>query len=252
GALIEFKYENLLTFCFYCGKIGHNERQCESKREDLHRNVLRTWQFGEWLRGSYGGTSDPKERNSSTPPPAKITSDPSIAKTAEIVGSNPSEKREILASSSSLPITPIVNESKDKGKKPVVCSEGSGKESPHQVKVVDDSRPDNAVLVSDKMDLDSAKLPVLDSGNFINIPIQQDKSPPSCAKKPKTFTRLARNKPVSKEAQTSEPVISPMILKRKLPVSLTDSLIQSESLPKKADAVAEVTDYFQQLFTSEN
>ncbi|CAA0815026.1 Unknown protein [Striga hermonthica] len=30
---IDFKYENLLTFCFYCGVIGHNDRACETKRD---------------------------------------------------------------------------------------------------------------------------------------------------------------------------------------------------------------------------
>lgn len=29
---IEFKYENLPLFCFYCGKVGHGNRVCEKKK----------------------------------------------------------------------------------------------------------------------------------------------------------------------------------------------------------------------------
>ncbi|KAK6135545.1 hypothetical protein DH2020_030716 [Rehmannia glutinosa] len=47
---VDFLYENLQTFCFYCGKIGHSERGCQSRKEDLALDKLRDGQFGEWLR----------------------------------------------------------------------------------------------------------------------------------------------------------------------------------------------------------
>ncbi|CAA0840189.1 Unknown protein [Striga hermonthica] len=44
---IEFRYENLLGFYFYCGRIGHSERQCEVKKDDIQRNVMKTEQYGD-------------------------------------------------------------------------------------------------------------------------------------------------------------------------------------------------------------
>lgn len=40
----------LPTFCFYCGRIGHPERSCESKMEDSKGNLVREDQYGAWLK----------------------------------------------------------------------------------------------------------------------------------------------------------------------------------------------------------
>lgn len=31
---VDFKYEHLPTFCFYCGKTGHLEKGCDKKIEN--------------------------------------------------------------------------------------------------------------------------------------------------------------------------------------------------------------------------
>lgn len=53
---VSFKYERLLTFCFICGKIGHDEKHCGTKieRQPLER------QYGEWMSagGSPKGTNE--------------------------------------------------------------------------------------------------------------------------------------------------------------------------------------------------
>lgn len=36
---VEFKYENLPLFCFYCGMVGHGERLCERKKR-LPKNQI--------------------------------------------------------------------------------------------------------------------------------------------------------------------------------------------------------------------
>ncbi|KAL0002837.1 hypothetical protein SO802_016618 [Lithocarpus litseifolius] len=43
---VSFKYERLPTFCFTCGKIGHDEKHCgvEIEKQPLER------QYGEWMR----------------------------------------------------------------------------------------------------------------------------------------------------------------------------------------------------------
>lgn len=43
---IQFRYEQLLAFCYYCGCIGHNERICEKRMEDLQHGTLKEDQFG--------------------------------------------------------------------------------------------------------------------------------------------------------------------------------------------------------------
>ncbi|KAK6148475.1 hypothetical protein DH2020_019387 [Rehmannia glutinosa] len=47
---VEFKYENLLTFCFYCGHVGHPERLCGKRKQDFSTENLQCGQYGEWLR----------------------------------------------------------------------------------------------------------------------------------------------------------------------------------------------------------
>lgn len=38
---LDFKYENLFFFfCFYCGKVGHGERNCEKKVQDSKKEEL--------------------------------------------------------------------------------------------------------------------------------------------------------------------------------------------------------------------
>ena len=53
---VSFKYERLPTFCFTCGKIGHDDKHCgiEIEKQPLER------QYGEWMRagGASKGTTE--------------------------------------------------------------------------------------------------------------------------------------------------------------------------------------------------
>ncbi|KAK6140965.1 hypothetical protein DH2020_025293 [Rehmannia glutinosa] len=49
---VDFRYEKLQNFCFYCGLVGHLERGCLARRDDMQRDKLEEDQFGEWLRVS--------------------------------------------------------------------------------------------------------------------------------------------------------------------------------------------------------
>ncbi|CAA0834207.1 ubiquitin-associated (UBA)/TS-N domain-containing protein [Striga hermonthica] len=51
---ITFRYENLQTFCYYCGLIGHADLNCEKKKEDVRCMKLSSGQYGEWLRAVPG------------------------------------------------------------------------------------------------------------------------------------------------------------------------------------------------------
>lgn len=45
---INFNYENVLTFCFICGLIGHSEKFC-AKLFDIPKHEL-TKPYGMWMR----------------------------------------------------------------------------------------------------------------------------------------------------------------------------------------------------------
>ncbi|CAA0809080.1 Unknown protein, partial [Striga hermonthica] len=47
---VDFRYEGIQSFCFYCGLIGHSDKSCQSKKDDLLRNKFNGGQFGDWLR----------------------------------------------------------------------------------------------------------------------------------------------------------------------------------------------------------
>lgn len=37
---VDFKFEKIATFCYYCGRVGHSDKLCSSREEDLRRNNL--------------------------------------------------------------------------------------------------------------------------------------------------------------------------------------------------------------------
>lgn len=47
---VDFKYEQLSIFCFYCSIIGYNERIYSKRKQDLSTDCVRKDQFGHWLR----------------------------------------------------------------------------------------------------------------------------------------------------------------------------------------------------------
>lgn len=43
---VDFKYETLPTFCFYCGHLGHTEKLCSKMKHDQTKQCLLNDQFG--------------------------------------------------------------------------------------------------------------------------------------------------------------------------------------------------------------
>lgn len=58
----QFKYKHLPIFFYYCGCIGHSEKVCALRLEDLEGNCLKKDQFGSWLRASTGKGIDGGQR----------------------------------------------------------------------------------------------------------------------------------------------------------------------------------------------
>lgn len=47
---VEFKYESMAMFCFYCGRVGHQERNCSNRKKDANDRKLVEGQYWDWLR----------------------------------------------------------------------------------------------------------------------------------------------------------------------------------------------------------
>lgn len=47
---VDFKYEYMALFCFYCGKVGHSKRACSKRVEDAKKGKLSGGQYGDWLK----------------------------------------------------------------------------------------------------------------------------------------------------------------------------------------------------------
>ncbi|XP_038714588.1 uncharacterized protein LOC120008131 [Tripterygium wilfordii] len=46
---VNLKYERLSDFCYYCGYVGHDERRCERKFDDVKAGTTSSGQYGPWL-----------------------------------------------------------------------------------------------------------------------------------------------------------------------------------------------------------
>lgn len=47
---MEFQYEQIASFCYYCGKICHSEKHCQERKCDKLTDCCQEGQYGEWLK----------------------------------------------------------------------------------------------------------------------------------------------------------------------------------------------------------
>ncbi|GER54790.1 gag-pol polyprotein [Striga asiatica] len=63
---VHFKYEWLVNFCFYCGRSGHIDRNCEKRTSDIGHDNLMEGLYGDWLKATdifHTPTSNPSTTN---------------------------------------------------------------------------------------------------------------------------------------------------------------------------------------------
>lgn len=61
---VEFKYEKMASFCFYCGRMDHQEKSCSVRTGDARVRKLQLGQYGLWLRAE-ANRAVPKSPSSS-------------------------------------------------------------------------------------------------------------------------------------------------------------------------------------------
>ena len=44
---VDFRYEGLAMFYFYCGKVGHSERDCICRQRDIIERSFKEGQYGD-------------------------------------------------------------------------------------------------------------------------------------------------------------------------------------------------------------
>ncbi|CAA0831961.1 Unknown protein [Striga hermonthica] len=98
---VAFRYERLINLCYYCGYLGHLERNCKKKMVDIDKDQVTDGQFGEWLktsetfpggRHSYASNSgdhqSPPFHNSNVEPVVSNSATPASVQQVVILGSS--------------------------------------------------------------------------------------------------------------------------------------------------------------------
>ncbi|KAK6146590.1 hypothetical protein DH2020_020459 [Rehmannia glutinosa] len=105
---VDFKYENLVGLCFYCGCIGHIERGCSVRKDDLQNDNLREGQFGDWLKAEEGYSGNRRPSSDSVKSPEGRNNQ---TNSLDPQAPEPSKKREEnVPSSSKSPVTDGIRE----------------------------------------------------------------------------------------------------------------------------------------------
>ncbi|CAA0832457.1 Unknown protein, partial [Striga hermonthica] len=90
-----FQYEKLINHCHYCGIIGHLDRGCRKKMEDVTNNSVKEDQYGEWMRAADGfkwapnGISESRNSPPTDSPAMEVHDTSHKASTSQIQSESP-------------------------------------------------------------------------------------------------------------------------------------------------------------------
>ncbi|CAA0805733.1 Unknown protein, partial [Striga hermonthica] len=49
---VSFQYEKLVSLCYYCGLVGHLERDCKTRLAHIEEGQVQEGQFGDWMKAA--------------------------------------------------------------------------------------------------------------------------------------------------------------------------------------------------------
>ncbi|CAA0815770.1 Unknown protein, partial [Striga hermonthica] len=89
-ATVGFQYERLVSLCYYCGVIGHLDKSCKKRLEDIKNQALKEGQYGDWLKtediipGTYASPSSSRQSPFTSQAPATANSNNPSSSTGQI------------------------------------------------------------------------------------------------------------------------------------------------------------------------
>ncbi|CAA0831590.1 Unknown protein, partial [Striga hermonthica] len=189
---VGFKYEKLVNHCHYCGFIGHLERSCLKRLDDIQSKSLTEGQFGDWMRapdflnwanlGHSTSRNSPPSHTHSTPVPSQAT--PINTSTSHVEDNNQ--------------IIPALEDSPIQSSMPQPTSDHPAPMPPNPSKPSSSKSqpPDNSLMIVDNpsdpnlntMDLDSTQLLITYPSS--DIPITQNLIPKIGLGGPSTVSQL--------------------------------------------------------------
>ncbi|GER47116.1 gag-pol polyprotein, partial [Striga asiatica] len=144
---IHFRYERLVSCCFYCGYLGHLEKNCDKRAKDIINGCLEEGKYGDWLKAQdifYPSAPSTSFSNNSARETSQPTHHSPDSRTQDIDNNTPLSQ----PNSNSKALNPLQ-------KSALVPSDISANDSETQQIITQPSKPNKPLPISIPQDMDT-------------------------------------------------------------------------------------------------